>query len=368
MTQNKPYKVLSLDGGGMRGLYTASVLKTLVGCFSHPSNSNKDKDIGKGFDLIVGTSTGGILACGLVAGVPINKIIELYSEKGKKIFINPFPPGKVKEQLLWGFRNRSKAANSNKELIQELRKIFGAKTIGQIYQERQIALCITAVSLIDHLPKIFKTPHNSSKQMDEDRLLIDVCLATSSAPILFPTARIPDPEKNNVYEEFVDGALWANSPILVALMEAIACSDKSQKVEIISIGTCPPPTGKLISDKKKISGLLKWRFGMDLMELTTDAQSKASHVIADSLCTQFQCLGKEVTVHRLKQSIPPLEQAEFLSLDQPGEKTCSLLEELGKKDGDEIYKEMNKEDNSSILKTIFTDLPDIEERADSHGE
>ena len=63
----KPYRVLSLDGGGMRGLYTASVLKSLMNRVSKPGN---DKDIGKGFDLIVGTSTGGILACGLVAGIP----------------------------------------------------------------------------------------------------------------------------------------------------------------------------------------------------------------------------------------------------------------------------------------------------------
>ena len=80
MNQNKPYRVLSLDGGGMRGLYTASVLQSLVNRFSRSNSGNKD--IGKGFDLIAGTSTGGILACGLAAGVPIKNIIELYSKKG----------------------------------------------------------------------------------------------------------------------------------------------------------------------------------------------------------------------------------------------------------------------------------------------
>ena len=60
----KPYRVLSLDGGGMRGLYTASLLNTLSDRFGN------QLDVGKGFDLIVGTSTGSILAAGLVAGIP----------------------------------------------------------------------------------------------------------------------------------------------------------------------------------------------------------------------------------------------------------------------------------------------------------
>lgn len=78
MSNNKPFRVLSLDGGGMRGLYTASVLSTLSGRFG----GNKILDVGKGFDLIVGTSTGGILATALVAGVPIPKVIDLYRQKG----------------------------------------------------------------------------------------------------------------------------------------------------------------------------------------------------------------------------------------------------------------------------------------------
>ena len=83
----KPYRVLSLDGGGMRGLYTAALLKSLSQQFGKSSK----KDIGKGFHLIVGTSTGGILACGLAAGIPIDEIMEIYSKAGKDIFTNPMP-------------------------------------------------------------------------------------------------------------------------------------------------------------------------------------------------------------------------------------------------------------------------------------
>lgn len=122
MNQNKPYRVLSLDGGGMRGLYTASVLQSLVNRFSRSNSGNKD--IGKGFDLIAGTSTGGILACGLAAGIPINRIMELYSKKGNRIFTDPFPSKEVLKKLWWMFKNSRKAVNSNKVLIQELQNIF----------------------------------------------------------------------------------------------------------------------------------------------------------------------------------------------------------------------------------------------------
>ena len=111
MNQNKPYRVLSLDGGGMRGLYTASVLQSLVNRFFRTDNINKD--IGKGFDLIAGTSTGGILACGLAAGIPINRIVELYSKKGNRVFTDPFPSKKVLKKLWWVFKNSRKAVNSN---------------------------------------------------------------------------------------------------------------------------------------------------------------------------------------------------------------------------------------------------------------
>ncbi len=94
----KPYRVLSLDGGGMRGLYTASLLKSLSERFCKSSN----KDIGKGFDLIVGTSTGGILAAGLVAGIEIDKIIEIYYKEGKNIFKSPVPNNFLRK-IIWAF-------------------------------------------------------------------------------------------------------------------------------------------------------------------------------------------------------------------------------------------------------------------------
>ena len=353
----KAYRVLSLDGGGIRGLYTASVLKSLVKNFS--DQPAEEKDIGKAFDLIVGTSTGGILAGGLAVGISIHKIVELYYKKGKNIFSNPFPPDNIVKQLQWAFQSKEKSANSNQVLIQELRNIFGDKTMVQIYKEREIALCITTVNVRDHSPRVFQTPHHSLESKEVHHKLVDILLATSSVPVFFPIARISDVNKNKVYEDFVDGGLWANSPVLVALTEAIRCAEEKQNIEIISIGTCPPPTGAMVLDQaSQGGGLSQWRYGIDFIELAMDSQTKANHSIADFLCSELRSVGKEIIIHRLKQTAPPLSEAKFLSIDQANEKACSLLMEYGEKDGERVYKEITGE-NYQILKNIFSHLPDF---------
>src|SRR5688572_25354452 len=104
------YRVLSLDGGGMRGLYTATVLKTIAAHFTRPSES--PPDIGKGFDLITGTSTGGILACALAQGVSIDRVIDFYRKEGPKIFRHPVPKSTDPRILFWFFATLFRAGNS----------------------------------------------------------------------------------------------------------------------------------------------------------------------------------------------------------------------------------------------------------------
>ena len=319
MTQSKPYRVLSLDGGGIRGLYTASILQTLSNRFAS-SNGFEDKDIGQGFDLIAGTSSGGILACGLAAGISVRQIIDIYLNKGKEIFTNPFPFESLLKQYWWIFRNRKKAANSNKALKEALQSVFGNKTLGQIYKERQIGLCIAAVNLMDYSPKVFKTPHNAEKSADNNRRLSDVCLASSAAPIIFPAARIPDPERRGIYEDFIDGGLWANDPVLAALTEAVTCSGENQRVEIISIGTCAPPKGQTVKNPDK--GLIDWRAGIGLMETSMNAQAASSRFIGDFLCSEFK---QNVSICRLKQTPLSTEKAKALFMDQAREEACSIL-------------------------------------------
>src|SRR5690348_14799412 len=82
---DKPYRVLSLDGGGTRGIYTAAFLDRLVTQFARTRNV-ESLDLGKGFDLITGTSTGAIVGCALAVGQPMGGIVKMYRDHGRQIF------------------------------------------------------------------------------------------------------------------------------------------------------------------------------------------------------------------------------------------------------------------------------------------
>src|SRR5690242_9615125 len=100
-----PLRVLSLDGGGMRGTYTATYLDLVAHGFSERRESGPI-DIGAAFDLIVGTSTGGIVACALAAGVPLKSVVALYREHGATIFRRRMPSVALEVAVDLGSRRR----------------------------------------------------------------------------------------------------------------------------------------------------------------------------------------------------------------------------------------------------------------------
>jgi patatin-like phospholipase/acyl hydrolase len=87
-----PLRVLSLDGGGMRGTYTATYLDRVAASFASRQGVAA-LDIGAAFDLIVGTSTGGIIACALAAGIPLAEIVKTTESMARPFFLSLCPLG-----------------------------------------------------------------------------------------------------------------------------------------------------------------------------------------------------------------------------------------------------------------------------------
>ena len=84
-SSNRPFRALCIDGGGMRGIYTAAFLDRLLHQYA-VIRGVEALDLGKGFDLISGTSTGAILGCAAAIGRPMSEIVRLYEENGRDIF------------------------------------------------------------------------------------------------------------------------------------------------------------------------------------------------------------------------------------------------------------------------------------------
>lgn len=347
--QQKPYRVLTIDGGGMRGLYSATVLDTLSRRFACQTDCEL-LDVGKGFDLIVGTSTGGILACALAAGVKTTEIIKLYRDEGPKIFQDPISDNWKR----WAWRNRKTAANSSSHLQSVLKGHFQEMTLQEIYQKRGVGLCIPAVNASTHKPRVFKTPHNPDKQQDNRFKLVDICLATSAAPIVFPLAAVEDPDDKESHLIFVDGGLWANNPVLIGLTEALSMtSETRQPIQIISLGNCSPAAGQALSKDDIDWGLKQWGVGINSLSMALDSQASGYNFIAEMLVSS---LSQKCAICRLPISSPP-HQAGPLRLDSAEQNAIATLTILGKQDANECYGKALRGGELGALVDIFSNMP-----------
>ena len=232
----KPFRILSIDGGGICGILPAAVLAELESRFL------SGKSIADHFDMIAGTSTGGIIALGLANGLTAAQIRDVYLERGNLIF----PPASKIGRLVRLVRRGHRTIYERAPLENELLRMFGDRTLG----DARTRLCIPAFEGRHGEPWLFKTPHHPDYKLDRCERMVRVAMSTAAAPTFFEA--LP----NNGYL-MVDGGLWANNPVMNALVDALACYDVNRtQVEILSLG-CGETTFK-VDDKRARGGLLHW--------------------------------------------------------------------------------------------------------------
>lgn len=217
---DKKIKVLALNGGGYRGLFTAEVLCQLEKKLGQP--------ITKHFDLITGTSIGGIIALSLAAGKTPEELVKMFKNDGEKIFSS------CKSNLALNIRRMLgifRPIYKNEGLKKALEKQFGALTMGEL---NKAYVMVPTTNIIDGQPKFFKTPHNKELDFDKDISVIDVALATSAAPVFFPMHKIE--KTSGIY---VDGGLVGNAPGLFGYVEAMSYlgANSAEDVQVLAIGT-----------------------------------------------------------------------------------------------------------------------------------
>jgi len=347
----RPFRVLALDGGGIRGLYTAILLDILARHFSKRIGKDYDDRIGAKFDLIAGTSTGGILATALAAGIPLGDVISLYMTAGPKIFPKKHClPSSTLGKIFWAFKFATKPAARYDILKAHLVKIFEEKTLADIYTENKIPLCIPCVDAVTQKPAVIKTPHAQYITRDGERKAVDVCMATSAAPLYFPMAILRRPETSG-HDIFVDGGLWANNPVLVGLVEALKLAKEDQPIQIISVGTCNPPAGQTFQQKECYRGTLGWGIGTTALTLSLDAQAFGHAFIADKLCEHLRVSCKII---RLPSSPPSAIDSQHFGLDKAYRTALEVLQSRAASDAKDIQSRHNNGDlDMSIVAQIL---------------
>ncbi len=209
-------RVLSIDGGGIKGVFPAAFLAEIERDLDHP--------IGSYFDLIVGTSTGGILAIGLALGLRASDLLRFYEEHGPKVFAG-------NRTVRW-FRHWALAKYPREPLEAALRAVFGGRTIA----DAKTRLVIPSTHVQTGEVYLIKTPHHPSLTKDHRRSVVDAAMATAAAPSYFPAFSLSGTVP------LVDGGVWANNPVGVAAVEAVGLLKWEPKsVRILSLGCTQAP-------------------------------------------------------------------------------------------------------------------------------
>ncbi|MBE8998837.1 patatin-like phospholipase family protein [Nostoc sp. LEGE 12447] len=299
-TKARPkYKILSIDGGGIRGIIPALLLAEI--------ERRTQKPIFSLFDLITGTSSGGILALGLtkprlspdtsdnlpVAEYTAEALLQLFIEYGVEIFYEP-----LFERLLGPLEDiflQPKYPSESKEEI--FRQYFGNALLENNLKE----VFVTSYDIEQRIP-IFFTNKLEKQQIESKNFqklcgsfsLLDAALATSATPTYFAPHRLVNPHNSGIAYTLIDGGVFANNPAHLAILEAqISSKRKAQKVLntedilVVSLGT-----GSLTSvypyKEVKNWGLLQW--GRPLLNIMFDGSSE---VVAGELEQLFEPSDKE---------------------------------------------------------------------------
>lgn len=279
--KDRPFRILSIDGGGIKGVFPAAYLAEIEKRFLNGGS------IADHFDMIAGTSTGGIIALALAHGMTAQQALAIYVDRGGRIFPELKGWRKWARAISW----LSRPKHDQSVLKDELLAIFGDKVLDDASKR----LVIPSFEGLHGEPFIYKTPHHPDYQKDRHRKFAHVALHTTAAPSYYPAV-------NDDGYVMIDGGLWANNPIMNALVDVLACYDVAREnVRILSLGTGEATFS--IDRKAGAGGVGQWAF-LRAFNAASRAQSK------NALGQAYLLAGKNNVVR-----IDPPESDKPIALD-----------------------------------------------------
>jgi patatin-like phospholipase/acyl hydrolase len=225
-------RILSIDGGGIKGVFPISFLAEIESALGLKSVANY-------FDLIAGTSVGGIIALGLGLGLTAQEMADFFVKQGPSIFPEHVIPTSTL-RLLWGHERYRPDP-----LREALQRVFGEKTLA----DSRVRLLIPSFDATQADIHIYKTAHHQRLGVDYRLTAVEVAMATAAAPTYFPAYD----SKHCI--TLVDGGIWANNPVVFAVVEGVTLLGwKGSEIDVLSLG-CTEDT---IDFKQKGHGGMFW--------------------------------------------------------------------------------------------------------------
>lgn len=274
---HKHRRILTIDGGGLLGVFPVSFLAGL--------EEHVDEPIGRYFDLIAGTSTGGIIAIGLALGLKASEILEFFEVRGPSIFAQDGSAiaNWISRQTR-GALHIGRPKHNSEKLKNALDDVLGERRIG----EAQTRLIVPAWNPEKRCVYVYKTAHHPRLQADYKDLAVDAAMATASAPTYFQQ------HITNNDVGLIDGGVWANNPVAVAVVEAISLLGWSpRELQVLSLGCLDE-----VYSLPKRGGV--GQFGLKLIKLFMDGQAHGAMGIAKLLTGHEH---EREAIHRIDHTV-----------------------------------------------------------------
>jgi len=320
-TSNKMFRILSIDGGGIRGLIPAKVLSDLE---YELKKIEPDKKLYEHFDLICGTSTGAILAIAIALGIPSSDLVKFYKENAKIIF-----PRFIYKCIPRKCRVFFNAIYSNKKLLKKLKEVYSEANGGipPLLNDLRTKVCIPSFNGNQGTINILKTKHHKDYTRDYKLPAHHVALASASAPIYFP------PHSFKFENEFgsghnvnmIDGGIFANNPALIGVFEA---TDKLgfdlSQISLLSLGT---GKGKYIIKKGwKAKSIFYWLFPSPrLIDIVLDTQAQITEQYLVFLNRTLERSGNAFRYLRVQHDMA----GDIIELNSSRKKDLERMEAIG---------------------------------------
>jgi predicted acylesterase/phospholipase RssA len=264
------FQILALDGGGAKALFTAQILAHL--------EDDLGISISEHFDLITGTSAGGIIALALGAGLTPAEIVDHYQHLTRTVF------PRSRRRLIHVPRRLVRPTYRQEPLRSSLEGVLGDHLLG----DSRYRLVIPSWDAQNGCVHIFKTPHHQRLTRDWKVRMVDVALATSAAPTYLPAAKVDG-------SRLVDGGVWANNPSVVGIAEAVSLLDvQLEQIWVLNIGT----TSEVAHHPPRLdqAGLVGWvprAVGLIMTAGSRGAEGVAEHLVG------------QARYHRIDAPVPP---------------------------------------------------------------